>query len=133
AQNANLDCDFSFIFATGEHEPSAQTLAMTSSWAEKYGCRSREVSEEITDQKAGYVYDSSRQELGTDAWGLLPRGGTARVMEYAGCRDGRIVADVVRLQKGHTEGLEPKITEKLVDMMQRARGGKVRASMGSSR
>ncbi len=32
-------------------------------------------------------------------------------------RDGRVVADVVRESKGHTEGLEPHITEKLVQMM----------------
>jgi hypothetical protein len=35
------------------------------------------------------------------------------------------VADVVRIGKGHTEGLEPKITEALVRMMLSARGGKV--------
>jgi pimeloyl-ACP methyl ester carboxylesterase len=130
AQNASLDCDFSFIFANGEHEPSAQTLAATSSWAEKYGCRPRETVQEITDVKAGYVYDSSRQEFGTDAWGRLPRGGSAEVMEYRNCRDGRIVADVMRKGKGHTEGLEPRVTEKLIDMMQRARGGKLRSNAG---
>ena len=28
-----------------------------------------------------------------------------------GCNDGRVVADVVRLGKGHTKGLEPNVTE----------------------
>ncbi len=28
-----------------------------------------------------------------------------------GCNDGRVVADVIRLGKGHTEGLEPNVTE----------------------
>lgn len=130
AQNVSLDCDFSFIFANGEHEPSAQTLATTSSWAEKYGCRPRATTEKIADVKAGYVYDSSRQEFGTDAWGRLPRGGTAEVMEYRNCREGRVVADVMRRGKGHTEGLEPKVTEKLIDMMQSAKGGKLRANGG---
>jgi hypothetical protein len=44
---------------------------------------------------------------------------------YPNCNDGRIVADVVRLDKGHTEGLEPKVTEELVKMMLSARGGKI--------
>ena len=34
-----------------------------------------------------------------------------------------VVADVVRLEKGHTEGLEPKITEALVKLMLSAKGG----------
>jgi len=32
----------------------------------------------------------------------------AQVYVYPDCKDGRIVADVVRIDKGHTEGLEPK-------------------------
>ena len=28
-----------------------------------------------------------------------------------------MVADVVRLDKGHTEGLEPRVTEEIVKMM----------------
>ena len=48
------------------------------------------------------------------SWGLLPAPGKAHVMVYDGCKDGRVVADVVRLDKGHTEGLEPNITEELV-------------------
>ena len=47
------------------------------------------------------------------------------VFEYAGCKNGRIVADVVRVEKGHTEGLEPKVTEALVKMIVSARGGKI--------
>ena len=38
-----------------------------------------------------------------------------------------MIADVVRLDKGHTEGLEPRITETLVAMMTAAPGGKARA------
>jgi poly(3-hydroxybutyrate) depolymerase len=33
------------------------------------------------------------------------------------CRDGRVVADVIRLGKGHTEGFEPRVTEEIVKMM----------------
>jgi pimeloyl-ACP methyl ester carboxylesterase len=119
---------FSYIFANGEHEPSAQSLATTSSWADKYSCKSRAVTETIADTKPGYIYDGSRQKYGNPAWGRLPRGGTAKVMEYAACRDGRVVADVMRMDKGHTEGLEPRVTEKLIQLMERAKGGKLRAS-----
>ena len=81
---------------------------------------------EIVDAKAGYVYDSTRQNPGTRQWGLLPRPGKAGIFAYRNCKDRRIVADVVRVDKGHTEGLEPKITEELVKMMLSARGGKIR-------
>jgi hypothetical protein len=47
----------------------------------------------------------------------LPRPGTAEVFEYPNCKDGRIVADVVRESKGHTEGLEPLVTEQLIKLM----------------
>ena len=51
--------------------------------------------------------------------------GTSIVMVYDGCKDGRVVADVVRLDKGHTEGLEPNVTEELVRLMLSAKGGKL--------
>ena len=75
--------------------------------------------------KAGYVYDGTRQSPGSKAWGLLPRPGKAEILSYQNCRDKRVVADVVRIDKGHTEGLEPKITEELVKLMLSARGGKI--------
>ena len=46
-------------------------------------------------------------------------------MQFEGCRDGRVVADVVRLKKGHTEGYEPRITEEIIKSMVLARGGKI--------
>jgi hypothetical protein len=119
-----FDCDFSFIFVVGEHEAIAQTLPQDSSWAARYGCKPREMSAEIADAKGGRVWDPSRQP-GNDAWGHEPRGGTAKIMRFPGCRDGRVVADVVRLAKGHTEGVEPKITEELVKLMVSAKGGKL--------
>jgi hypothetical protein len=48
------------------------------------------------------------------------------VWVYPGARDGRLIADVVRLDKGHTEGLEPKVTEALIALMVDAPGGKAR-------
>lgn len=46
-------------------------------------------------------------------------------MQYPDCKDGRVVADVIREKKGHTEGLEPKITEELIQLMLSAKGGKI--------
>jgi len=116
-------CDISYIFATGEHEITA--LPETSPWAEKYGCGPRQRRGEIVDVKAGYVYSSSNPNSTNKAWGLKPAPGVAEVMTYDGCRDGVLVADVVRKDKGHTEGLEPKITEELVKLMLAAPGGKI--------
>jgi hypothetical protein len=56
----------------------------------------------------------------------LPRPGTAEVFEYPGATGGWVIADVVRLDKGHTEGLEPRITEELVKLVVSAPGGKAR-------
>jgi poly(3-hydroxybutyrate) depolymerase len=116
-------CDFSHIYATGEHEIAA--LPDTSEWANKYSCGPRVKQPEVVDIKAGYVHDSTRQNPGSKSWGLLPRGGKAEVFVYSKCSEGRVVADVVRIDKGHTEGLEPQVTEALVKLMLSARGGKI--------
>jgi hypothetical protein len=123
AQPTEPSCDFSHIFAIGEHEIVA--LPTSSSWAQKYGCGARVRGAEIVDDKPGYVHDGGRQSPGSKSWGLLPRPGKANVFSYPGCRDGTVVADVVRIDKGHTEGLEPRVTEELVKLMVSARGGKL--------
>jgi len=109
--------DFSFIFETGRYEMDDKGIPETSAWAQKYSCGSRTRRADIVDSKAGYVYDSTRQDPGSDAWGRLPGPGTAEVYEYPGCQGGRVVADVVRLGKGHTEALEPNVTEQLIQLM----------------
>jgi pimeloyl-ACP methyl ester carboxylesterase len=109
--------NFSFIFETGQHELGDQPIPDTSPWAAKFGCGARVQLTDVVDTKAGYVYDSTRQTPGSDAWGRLPRGGTAEVFDYPHCKDGRVVADVVRMGKGHTEGLEPNVTEQLIKLM----------------
>jgi len=111
------DNNFSFIYETGEHEMDAKGLPVTSAWAEKEGCGARVRKQDVIDVKPGYVYDGSRQNPGSDGWGHLPRPGAAEVFAYSGCKDGRLVVDVVRLGKGHTEGLEPHVTEELVKLM----------------
>jgi pimeloyl-ACP methyl ester carboxylesterase len=109
--------DFSFIYETGQHEMDAKGMPESSAWATKYGCGSRVRKHDIKDTKAGYVYDSTRQDPGSDGWGRLPRPGVAEVFVYPNCKDGRLVADVIRMDKGHTEGLEPHVTEQLIKLM----------------
>jgi pimeloyl-ACP methyl ester carboxylesterase len=109
--------EFSFIYETGQHEMDSKGLPESSAWAEKLGCGARVRMQDVVDTKAGYVYDSTRQDPGSDGWGRLPRPGTAEVFEYPNCKGGRIVADVVREGKGHTEGLEPQVTEELIKLM----------------
>ena len=122
-------CDFSFIFTTGELEMDEKGLPADSEWAQKYGCAPKSESREIVDTKAGYVYDTRRQDPPVPAWGRLPRPGKAVATSYPDCKGGRVVADVVRVDKGHTEGLEPSVTEALIEMMTSAPGGKLRAEL----
>jgi hypothetical protein len=120
--------DFSFIYETGEREMDDKGIPETSAWAAKYNCGPRRRAEEIVDTRAGYVYDSSRQNPPNPSWGLLPAPGKADVYLYPDCKDGLIVADIMRIAKGHTEGLEPHITEELIKLMQSAKGGKLQQS-----
>jgi hypothetical protein len=117
--------EFSHIYATGEREVDDKGVPATSEWAQRLGCGARGAARETVDRKAGYIYDSSRIRELNAAWGLLPAGGKAQIFEFAGCKNGRVVADVVRLEKGHTEGLEPSISEELIKLMLQARGGKM--------
>jgi hypothetical protein len=117
--------DFSFIYETGQREMDDKGIPETSAWAAKYNCGPRRKQEDIVDVKAGYVYDSSRQNPPNPSWGLLPAPGKAEVFVYPDCKDGHVVADVMRLSKGHTEGLEPNVAEELVKLMVSAKGGKL--------
>lgn len=123
-QATTPDVDMSFIFATGEHEVAV--LPDTSPWAEKYGAGPRIRLPDVVDDEPGQIYDTLSEGHSTPAWGLFPRPGAAQVYVFPDARDGRVIADVVRLDKGHTEGLEPRITETLVRMMVEAPGGKAR-------
>ena len=117
------DCDISFIFASGEHEIVA--LPDNSPIAEKYGCGTRERRPDIVDERKGYVFASTPGRGAS--WGREARPGTAEVYAYPDCEGGRLVADVLRIDKGHTEGLEPRVTEALIELMASARGGKIAA------
>lgn len=120
------DADISYIFTTGEHEMVA--LPETSPWAEKYGAGPRERRPDVADTEPGQVWDTTREGSSTPAWGLKPRPGTAQVYVYPNARGGKVIADVIRLDKGHTEGLEPKVTELLLNMIVSAPGGKAQAA-----
>jgi len=114
--------DFSFIFAVGEHEIAS--LPDTSPWAERYGAGPRVRQPDVIDDQPGQIHDSRWDGNATLSWGREPRPGRAEVWLYPGGRDGRLIADVVRIDKGHTEGLEPSITRALVDLIVAAPGGK---------
>ena len=117
-------CDFSFIYTAGQLE--IESLPATSPWAEKYGCGARERRADVVDARPGYV-TATDQSRGA-SWGRHARPGTAEAYVYPRCRDGKVVADFVRLDKGHTEGLEPKVLEEIVKLMVSARGGKSRSN-----
>lgn len=121
---AAVGCDISFIFATGEHE--MVSLPETSPWAEKYGAGPRVRLGDVVDEQPGQIYDTLRDGRSNASWGLRPRPGTAQVYVYPNARDGRVIADVVRIDKGHTEGLEPRITDEIIKLMVSAPGGKAR-------
>lgn len=109
--------DISFIYTTGEREVDKKGVPEKSALATALGCGARIKRSDIQDSQAGYVYDVSRQIPPNPSWGLLPGPGTAEVFIYPNCKDDRVVADVVRLKTGHTEGLEPAVTEALVKLM----------------
>jgi pimeloyl-ACP methyl ester carboxylesterase len=117
--------DFSHIYSTGQREVDEKGVPESSDWARKYACGPRRGPEEIVDTRAGYVYDSTRLNQLRPGWGLLPGPGKAQVYVFPDCKDGRVVADVIRIDKGHTEGLEPKVTEELIKLMLSAKGGKL--------
>jgi len=116
-------CDISYIFTSGEKEIVA--LPDVSPWAEKYSCGARVRRADVVDATKGYVTGAAPGRGAS--WGLAARPGTAEVFEYPKCKDGRVVADVLRMDKGHTEGLEPRVTETLIKMIAGAKGGKVQA------
>ena len=115
-------CDYSFIFENGANESIPAAL---SPLADKFGCGARKQEDDVIDPKPGYVWDATRQDPGSDGWGHYPRSGRANVYVFPGCKGGHVVADVVRLQKGHTEGLEPNVTDKLIQLATSASGGKI--------
>jgi poly(3-hydroxybutyrate) depolymerase len=113
---------FSFIYAAGDDEWTEAGVPKESKWAQKLRCGPQPAKpREIKDTKPGYVYDARAQANPNKVWGFKPAGGVAKIWEYPRCKDGRVVADITRMGKGHTPGLEPRITEEIVRMMVRAK------------
>jgi len=117
------ECDISFIFDTGEHE--ILELPQTSPWADRYGCGPKRREPDVVDDRPGLVDAGPKPGPPNLAQGTTARPGRAEVFVYPNCRGGRLVADVVRMDKGHTEGLEPNVTRKLIELMLAAPGGKL--------
>ena len=101
---------------TGMREIDDKGIPESSDLGEEVRLRSQGCGGEIADSQAGYVYDWSRLNQPNPALGIAA-GARKAQSSVPECKDGRVVADVVRLDKGHTEGLEPKITEELVKLM----------------
>jgi len=118
-------CDISYIFETGDQEITGG-LPTTSPWAEKYGCGPRARRQDVVDTRPGLTAAGPPPPgvPANPAWGREARPGVAQVFVFPNCKGGRLVADVLRLDKGHTEGMEPRITEELIRMMIAAPGGK---------
>lgn len=118
--------DISFVFAVGEREiGGTERLPASSPLADRLGCGPRRAEADIVDDEPGHIWDFGRCTY--PVWGLPAGPGTARVWRYPDGSDGRVVADIVRLAKGHTEGLEPRVTEAIATLMVQAPGGRIAA------
>ena len=115
------DYELSHIYTSGEYELTAAGLPDHSVWAQRLGCGPQTRRPDIIDTKAGYVWDSRSPRTRSPSAGRQPRPGRARVYVYPECHEGHVVADVIRLDKGHSEGLEPNVTEEIVKLMLSAR------------
>ncbi len=127
----NPSCDYSHIAETGSLDSMGTAgIPDTSPLADRFKCGTKIKKEEVVDTKAGKIYDTRSEATGKpprEGWGGKPAPGTAEIYAFPNCENNELVADVIRLGKGHTEGLEPKITEKLVEMMMSIPGGKIRS------
>ncbi|HJW42360.1 MAG TPA: alpha/beta fold hydrolase [Rhizomicrobium sp.] len=121
-----IDIDLSHIFTTGEYEIAA--LPETSPLAEKYGAGPRQRLADVIDTVGGKIHDTGRESYSNRGWGFKPGPGTAQVFVYPNAKGGRVIADVVRLNKGHTEGLEPNVTEALLKLVLSSPGGKLQSA-----
>jgi hypothetical protein len=116
------DYKLSHIYTSGEYELTAAGLPDHSVWARQLGCGAQTRRPDVIDTKAGYVWSSRSPRTHQSPFGgRQPRPGRARVYVYPQCSDGHVVADVIRLDKGHTEGLEPNVTEEIIKLMLPAR------------
>ncbi len=69
------DATFSFIFETGQHELGINQFPTPRPGPQSSVAAHRVRRADIVDTKGGYVYDSTRQDPGSDAWGRLAEAG----------------------------------------------------------
>lgn len=117
------DVDISFIYSIGEHEIAE--LRDKQPRAEKYDAGSRVQMPDVVDTEPGRIYDTQSDGRSNPGWGMRPKPGTAQIFVYPDARDGRVIADVVRLDMGHTEGFEPKIAEEIIKLLVQEPGGRL--------
>jgi hypothetical protein len=115
------DYPFSHLYSSGDHELTDAGLPRDSRWAQRLGCQAQTRRPEVVDAKAGYVASVRSPLTRGPVAGRHARPGRAHIYVYPHCPNGRIVADVIRVDKGHNEGLEPKVTEEIVRLMLSAR------------
>jgi len=117
--NANGDfgvaCDINFIFGVGDQELSL-AVPEPNPVAERLGCGARSAATEIVDDVAGQIYDNSGRVM-REGWGGMPAPGSTETHTYRDCDGGLVVADYVRVDKGHTEGYEPEVTAHVIERM----------------
>jgi hypothetical protein len=114
-------CNISYIFVSGERE--IVSLPETSPWADKYKCASRVQVREVVDSELGYVTSGTHDSIGRMQ---APPPHAAKIFVYPRCKKGKLVADVLRLDRDHDDGLGANVTAAIIELMKSAPGGKAK-------
>lgn len=117
-------CNLSYIFVSGAQE--IVSLPDSSPWAEKYKCRGRTQLNPVADQLAGYVVADA--SVGPIEKKSAPLPHIAQVFVYPHCKRGKLIADVLRLDRDHGDGLGPNVTEAIVKLIASSPGGKAKTN-----
>jgi len=114
--------DISFVFVAGELEITE--IPLTSPLAERYGAKRRRYVGEIVDEQAGHAPPPGFENDANPVWSYDGAPGCAQVYDFPETAGGRLVADIVRVSKGHLQSVEPRLTEEIVAMIVDAPGGR---------
>jgi hypothetical protein len=115
-------CNLSHIFVSGELE--IVSLPEKSPWADKYKCASRVQRRAVTDSDLGYVTSEDPHDTVRRSRAEVPH--TAKILVYPECKKGKLVADVLRLDRDHGDGLGPHVTEAIIELITSAPDGKAK-------
>jgi len=118
--------DFSFVYETGEREIDDKGIPDTSTWAgeKRLWPPAQRPPRSSTPKRA--TSTTARVKIRRIRPGdscLVGQGAGVHVLRLQSGPDSSPMSFASK--KGHTEGLEPKITEELVKLMLSARGGKI--------